>query len=132
MNVRHLLSLLVLIVAACDGHWQPPAATMERSNAAKVFTERYAKSRVADWDVQATPGGAGCDVLFIRTAVVLDEARVESMHYGAGRYDVIEGGVRDFYPRRTFRGVVYKDSAGRTWAYGAVSAAEAEVLTACR
>lgn len=134
MSTRTTIPVLALTLTliACDNRLQLPAATVQRSNAAKVFTELYSKSRLAQWNVQAAPGGTQCDVLFIRTSILLDETRIEAMHYGAGAYDVVEGGVRHFYPERTFRGVVYKDSGGRTWNYGDVTTEEAETLTPCR
>ena len=57
---------------------------------------------------------------------------IEAMHYGAGAYDIYDGGVQHFYRVQTFRGVAYKDGSARVWTYGAVSAAEADGIRACR
>jgi hypothetical protein len=131
-TVLSLVLVLVLVLNHCDGRWRRPAATLDRSTAATVLTERYAQSRFAPWHVLAMPAGTDCAVLCIRTSVILEPAMIEAMHYGAGPYDVIDGGVRQFYPERSFRGVVYIDSTGRSWPYGAVTVREAETLTPCR
>jgi hypothetical protein len=56
---------------------------------------------------------------------------VEAMHYGAGAYDIYDGGVQQFLRERAFRGVAYKDGSGRVWTYGAVTQNEAEALVPC-
>ena len=132
MIIRAVCLLSSLSFIACDGHWRQPAATPDRDIAAKVLTERYAQSRFAPWNVHAAAAGSDCAVLLVQTSVILEPGMVEALHYGAGPYDVVDGGVRQFYPERTFRGVVYKDSTGRVWNYGSVSAREAETLPLCR
>ena len=56
---------------------------------------------------------------------------VEAMHYGAGAYGVVDGGVQRFCRDRSFRGVAYKDSSGRIWTYGNVTAQDAATLPRC-
>ena len=100
--------------------------------AANVFTNRYAHSRFARWNVRATARGRDCDVLLVETDMVMEDSMVDAMHYGAGAYGVVDGGVQRFYRDRAFRGVAYKDSSGRIWAYGNVSARDAATLSRCR
>ncbi|HYC60322.1 MAG TPA: hypothetical protein VEK79_12235 [Thermoanaerobaculia bacterium] len=95
------------------------------------FTERYAQSRLARWNVHARAAGRDCAVLFVETSMILEDSMIEAMHYGAGAYDIHEGGVQQFLRERAFRGVAYKDRSGRLWTYGAVTPAEAEGLTPC-
>lgn len=61
----------------------------------------------------------------------MEDSMIEAMHNGWGAYDVYEGGVRHFYQERTFRGVVYQDAAGRTWAYGNAASDDAHRQVPC-
>lgn len=61
----------------------------------------------------------------------MEDSMIEAMHNGWGAYAVYDGGVEHFYHERTFRGVVYQDASGRTWAYGNASPDEASSLTPC-
>lgn len=129
------LLLLSLFVLACESN-QPSSlkVTTDRDNrmaAARSFTGIYEHSRLSKWTVRASVAGAGCDVLFVRTSIILEDSMIEAMHYGAGAYDVYPGGVQQFYRDRAFRGVAYKDSSERVWTYGAVTTAEGESLTPC-
>ncbi|HEV7238571.1 MAG TPA: hypothetical protein VGQ36_04960 [Thermoanaerobaculia bacterium] len=103
-----------------------------RITAASSFTERFARSRFADWHIRAKAAGEDCAVLLVETAMIMDESMIEAMHYGAGAYDVYTGGVQQFSRERAFRAVVYRDPSLRTWTYGAVNVTEAETLRACR
>jgi hypothetical protein len=113
--------LILLLVCAC---------TTRRADvhvsAASLLTQRYAASRFAAWHVRASAAGADCAVLVVQTSVLLEDRMVEAMHYGAGTYEVFGGGVDGFARMRGFRGVAYRDVAGRVWTYGAVRRGEAE------
>jgi len=128
MTIR-LLMILSLFAAMCDSH---PTSPDNHVAAANVFTVRYAHSRFAGWKIRATARGRECDVLLVETDMVMEDSIVEAMHYGAGAYGVVEGGVQQFYRDRSFRGVAYKDSSGRIWAYGNVTAQDAATLPRCR
>ena len=117
------LPILLLVILACDAR--------PRVDAASMFTRRYAHSVLSVWDVRAAAAGARCDVLLIRTSVVMNDAMIEALHYGGGDYGVIEGGVQRFYRDKAFRGVAYRDAAGHVWTYGNVTRMEAERLTPC-
>jgi hypothetical protein len=120
--------LILLVLAACESH---PRQDDAHITAANLITQRYSQSRLARWNVRATAAGDGCDVLFIRSSVIMTDSMVEAMHYGAEPYSVYRGGVQLFSRERAFRGVTYKDSSGRLWTYGALSAAEAARLGSC-
>jgi hypothetical protein len=132
-----LVSLLLLLsVLACESN-QPasPGISTPRDTriaAAHAFTGRYAHSRLSGWDIRASAAGADCDVLFVRTSIILEDSMIEAMHYGAGAYDVYTGGVQQFCRDRTFRGVAYKDASEKVWTYGAVTIGEGESLELCR
>jgi hypothetical protein len=129
-TLRTVTLCTMLAAAACT-----PKSTQPRNNArvrdASVFTEHYSKSRLAQWNVRARAAGADCAVLFVETAIILEDSMIEAMHYGAGAYDIYDGGVQRFSRERAFRGVAYKDKSGRVWTYGAVTTAEAERLAPC-
>ena len=134
------MTLLALLLSCCER--QPPRATVSRatdvlprpashSTAATELARSYAESRMSGWKLQASAAGSDCSVLFIEAKIILEDAMVEALHYGAGPYDIIDGGVRSFYRQKRFRGVVYKDSTQRTWSYGAVTRGEALAMTPC-
>jgi hypothetical protein len=127
MTIRCLMTL-ALLIAMCESH---PPPSINHVAAANVFTDRYAHSRFARWNVRATARGRDCDVLLVETDMVMEDSMVEAMHYGAGAYGVVDGGVQRFYRDRSFRGVAYKDSSGRIWAYGDVTAQDAATLSQC-
>jgi hypothetical protein len=110
---------------------QPPAGPETRVAAARLFTSRYAGSRLAGWNVHAEAAGPECSVLLIGMSVIMEDSMIEAMHYGTGAYDAVDGGVQRFYREHTFRGVAYKDGSGRIWTYGVVSQHEAATLTPC-
>lgn len=125
--LRYAILLLLVSLAACDSRPNDIRVTH-----ADAFTARYARSRFSGWKIRAEAAGPACDVLRIRTAILIDEMMVETLHYDGGDYDVYEGGVQHFYKERRFRGVVYEDPSGRTWTYGALKPGEAEQLQPCR
>lgn len=136
-TIAFLLGMLLLTaVITCESNRLKtpprPAASDGRIAAAHAFTRRYAQSRFSGWNIRAEAAGADCDVLFVNTSIVLEESMIEAMQYGAGSYDIYEGGVQHFYREQTFRGVAYKDGSERVWTYGAVTVTEAEGMTACR
>ena len=128
MTIRMLL-ILALLTATCETR---PQQASNHVAAANVFTDRYAHSRFARWNVRASARGRDCDVLLVETDMLMEDSMVEAMHYGAGAYGVVDGGVQRFYRDRAFRGVAYKDSSGHVWAYGDVSARDAATLSRCR
>jgi hypothetical protein len=125
-----VLMMFGLITAACGSDAPPAPAHHARVIAAQFFTQRFAHSRFADWKIRANAAGRDCDVLLVQTPVVMEDAMVEALHYGAGAYGVVDGGVQRFARDRAFRGVAYKDSSGRFWTYGDVTA-RAETLKPC-
>ena len=116
-------------VFSCESN-QLRAAKNVQVAAADAFTSRYARSRLAPWDVEAHAAGADCRVLFVQTKIVMEDSMVEALHYGGGAYDVYQGGVQQYSHDRAFRGVAYRDGSGRVWTYGDVRTPEA--LAACR
>ena len=129
MRRTNAVALLVLVLSgACE--LNRPAEGRERITAASALTHSYARSALAPWYVRGRAAAADCRVLFVETSVVMDDAMVEALHYGAGAYDVYRGGVEQFSRDHNFRGVAYRDFSGRTWVFGAVNPAEA--LTPCR
>jgi len=131
MLLRYLL--IVMLVASemtCQPSPPSPPARGLRVTAALDFTKRYASSRFAGWKIRAEAAGNDCDVLFVQAGVIMEDSMVEALHYGAGAYGVVEGGVQRFSRDRSFRAVAYKDSSGRIWPYG-VTEAEARTLRPC-
>jgi hypothetical protein len=131
---RVLTVLLLLLLTACPKKPAPiaPAHVDEHIAAAAALTHRYARSRLAEWNVHAAAAGRDCHVLLVETGVIMEDGMVEALHYGLGAYDVLDGGVRHFSRARAFRGVAYRDSTGRIWTYGEVTADEAKHLAVCR
>lgn len=126
-----IVTLLVLFgTAACELSRQ--AKDEERITAASVFTNHYAQSRLSRWNVRGYAAGTDCGVLFVETSIILEDSMVEALHYGAGAYGAYKGGVLQFSRDRAFRGVAYRDSSKRVWAFGNVSRDEAEALAPCR
>lgn len=125
------LIILALLAAACQPQTQSPPPRQARITSADFFTQRYAHSRFAGWKIQAHASGHDCDVLLVETSVIMEDSMVEAMHYGAGAYGVVEGGVQRFSRDRSFRGVAYRDSSGRVWTYGSITTAEPGILRPC-
>lgn len=131
-----LAVLVILVGGSCEPARfvtpsQPSSRYDNRVRAAAIFTDRYARSRLSAWNIRAQAAGDDCSVLIVQTPIIMEDSMVEAMHYGAGAYDVYDGGVQRFSRDRTFRGVAYKDGSGRLWTYGAVTQSEAETLTPC-
>lgn len=128
-----LTLFFTIVVAMCRPAPAPRAnASDGRIAAAHHFTELYSKSRLSGWDVRASAAGNDCAALFVTTSIILEDSMVEAMHYGAGPYDIHDGGIEHFYRESSFRGVAYRDASGRIWTYGAVNAIEAEAFVPCR
>ena len=127
---RSRLLLSVALLVACESN-PKPSRTDVRVAAARVFTQQYAHSRLAGWNVHATAAGRDCDILLVDTSVIMEDSMVEALHYGGGSYSVAgNGGVEHFCRERAFRGVAYKDPTARVWTYG-VSADEVQKLKRC-
>src|SRR3954454_21770562 len=124
------LSLCALFVMSCESN-RPPTERERRIMAARTFTRQLALSGYSAWNVRAAAAADDCGVLFITTAVQLEEPMIETMHYGMGAGDVTRGGVQRFCRERSFRGVAYRDVSGRTWTYGATDATEAATMKPC-
>lgn len=132
-SILAILLVSALGILTCEFNRR---GTTARSNdphvaAARTFTNLYAASRMKRWNVRATAAGTDCNVLFVRTSLVLEDSLIEAVHYGAGEYDVYNGGVQQFYRDRHFRGVAYQDASDRVWTYGDVSLAEVDTMTPC-
>jgi len=130
-----LAALIGFITLACKdasvSQAQPSSGSTARIQAAAALTDRYARSRMTAWNLRAHAAGTDCTVLVIETPIILEDSMVEAMHYGAGAYDVIAGGVQQFSRDRTFRSVTYKDGSGRKWTYGAITPAATKSLGPC-
>jgi hypothetical protein len=124
--IRNGLMLFIVLMLSCQ-----PSAKRNHVVDAGTFTSRYANSRLSKWNVRASAAGADCGVLIIDTSIILEDSMVEALHYGAGPYGVLEGGIQRFCTDRSFRAVAYRDSSGRIWTYGDVSAAEVKRLKRC-
>lgn len=123
--------LLVFLLLACESHQPASHVASARIVAAEALTARYARSRLATWDIRASAAGADCSVLLVRTSLILEDSMIEALHYGAGAYAVYAGGVQQFYRDGKFRGVAYKDASDRMWAYGELTSGEEKSLTPC-
>ena len=121
-------ALIAILLLACEASSHGDNV---RVSAANLLTNDYSHSKLADWNVRANAAGADCDVLLVETSVALEDSTVNALHYGAGAYGVHSGGMQRFSKEHSFRGVAYRDSTGRIWTYGGVTAAEAETLTQC-
>jgi hypothetical protein len=126
MAHRGPLLLLAFIAAAC-----PSQSAERRVSDAAVFTKRYAQSPFVAWNVRGHAAGLDCGVLLVETSVVMDDSMVEALHYGAGSYAVVAGGVQRFYRDRDFRAVAYRDLAGHVWHYGDLTPQETKSLKPC-
>ncbi|PYQ31747.1 MAG: hypothetical protein DMF56_01160 [Acidobacteria bacterium] len=113
---------LVFALAACNG---PRAGNTAADNAA-LFTIQHAKHQL-----RAAVAGSDCHVLVIETKAEFDDDLVESIQYGIGDYDAF-GGADQFAQEHGFRAVVYRDSAGALWTYGATTRDEAQSMPRCR
>jgi len=127
---RFRLLLLIALLIACRSNPKPSPNDL-RVDAARSFTQRYAHSRVAGWNVRASAAGRDCDVLLVDTSVIMDDSMVEALYYGGGSYSVIDGGVEHFCGAHSFRGVAYRDWTARVWTYGGVTTDEAQTLKRC-
>ena len=124
------ITLAVCLLAACAPRQRTPRDA--RIDAASHLTGRYAVSRLSQWNIRGRAAGTDCSVLLVGTSMVLDDALVEAIHYGAGAYAVVDGGVRRFARDEKFGGVVYRDRTGRVWTYGDITRDQAEELQPCR
>ncbi len=124
--------LLVVVLAGCESNSRPVVNHDGRISAADLFTRHYGRSALAAWNVRGTAAGDDCGVLYVATSIIMEDAMVDALHYGAGAYDIYDGGVQSFSRERAFRGVAYRDASGRVWTYGTVSPEEAARLAPCQ
>ena len=121
---------LVLFLAACQ---RPTGSSGDlHVTAAKALTRSYAESRMTSWKIRARAAGPRCQLLYVETAALMEDWKIEALQFGSGPYDVIEGGLQNYSRTHGFRGVVYRDPSGRTWTYGAVTSAEASQVQPCQ
>ena len=132
MNIVRSIGVVLFLAATVCTPRQPLSAKEHRVAAAALFTRRCEASRLARWNIRGVAAGADCDVLIVDTSMVLDDSLAEAIHYGTGRYAVVDGGVRRFSDQRSFRGVAYRDRTGRIRTFGELTHAEAEDLQPCR
>jgi hypothetical protein len=127
-----VFTICLIALLSCD---PKPPLTQQHKNmrvaSANLFTGRYAQSRLAAWNLHANAIGSDCDVLMVKTSIILEESMVEAMHEGAGAYAVYDGGVQRFCRDHSFRAAAYKDRTGQIWAYGKVTATEAAAMKPC-
>ena len=125
-------TLLLLVIALSAGFCRSPKASDDpHVAAANAFTNRYSRSPLGGWNIRAHAIGSDCCVLLVELSTFMQDATIEAMHYGTGPYAIQRGGVHRFCRERAFRGVAYKDAAGRIWTYGAVNATETVSLEPC-
>ena len=125
--LRRVLLCLLAVVYAC----QADKPHDPRVDAADYFTRRYADSRFAKWHIRATAAGHDCGVLLVETSQVMDDSLIEALHYGAGAYAIVDGGVQNFLEVRGFRGVIYTDPTKRHWTFGVVPEAQSAEIEPC-
>lgn len=109
----------------------PRTSENVRIAAANLLMQRYGLSRMHDWKVRVHAAGPRCEMLLVQVGVILNDSMAESMHYGVGSYLVYDGGVQRYYMERGFRGVAYRDTSGKSWAFGSLSEKDANVLIPC-
>lgn len=129
--LRQLLLCLVLFACACKPGLFAERPHDPRIAAAAFLTDRYAHSRFAKWDIRAHAAGQDCSVLLVETSQILDDSLVEALHYGAGVYEIVDGGIPGFLQQQGFRGVVYVDGTERRWAFGVVEEEEVPEIEPC-
>lgn len=122
--MKRLFVLSVLTALSACGF--NPDAEMPVA-AARTLTRQYAKQKL-----DADAAGTDCLILLVRTKKVVDHATIEAIHYGTGDYIAYDGGVQQYAEDRKFRAVVYRDSAGGLWTYGATTRDEAKSMPVCR
>ena len=124
MNRLIAISIVAVLAAACDSG---PKAEARVIAAADAWTRKFESERL-----EARVSGSDCLVLLIRSKTPLDDATVESIHYGTRPYGAYEGGVQQFAEDRKFRAVVYRDDSAEVWTYGSTTRDEAQSLAVCR
>jgi hypothetical protein len=112
---------LVLTLIACNAR----RAGHEAAADAATFSRQHAKHQL-----HASVAGSDCRVLAIETETAFNDENVESIQYGTGDYGAF-GGAERFAHDRGFRAVVYRDSNGALWTYGATTRDEAQSLPRC-
>jgi len=118
---------LFIILLSCNSPRSDAHVT-----AAALLTQRCAAPPYTAWHIHATAAGSDCSVLVLQAEIILEDSMIEALHYGAGAYNTLPRGVKQFTADHAFRGVIYKDVSGRSWPYGAVTEREVEEVTPCR
>jgi hypothetical protein len=131
MNQIAALALLVMTVTSCAPARRSAAEDI-RISAARLLTMQYERSELAKWQVRAAAAGPDCGVLLVHIPFGVEDAMIRAMHYGAGAYNVYDGGVERFYPQYTFASVVYTDASTRMWVYGDIQERDALKLETCQ
>lgn len=115
-------SAVLLALLTCN----TPHAEDDAATDATLFTRQYAKQKL-----HASVAGNDCRVFVISTETPLNDEVVESIQYGTGSYSAF-GGAEQFAHDRGLRAVVYRDSTGALWTYGATTRDEAQSMASCR
>ncbi|HEX6099182.1 MAG TPA: hypothetical protein VF432_22910 [Thermoanaerobaculia bacterium] len=122
--MKHLSALALLAaLAACD--FNPDAKAPIES--ARMLTRNYTLH-----ELTAYAAGTDCRVLLVRTRTALDDATVETLHYGDGESATYPGGLQQYAEERKFRAVAYRDQDGGLWTYGSITRQEAQTMPVCR
>jgi hypothetical protein len=130
-QLRTFVVFAALAAAACKSNSHQAAVQQRNVREATTFTRLYTDSALGQWKVRAKAAGSDCGVLLVETSIIMEDAMVDALHYGAGAYDVYSGGVKEFSSERAFRGVAYRDATEKVWPYG-ITAEEAERLLPCQ
>ena len=123
--------LTITVLASCRSNSRPAVDHARQIAAADALTRKYAASALGEWKVRGKAAGDDCDVLIVATSIIMEDAMVDALHYGAGAYDIYEGGVQNFSTSSAFRGVAYRDASGKVWAYDGITHEEANRLSPC-
>lgn len=131
-GIKEIALVTLLAMAACKSNTRPAAERERQISAANAFTKVYSSSALSQWKIRGTAAGKDCGVLFVATSMIMEDALVDALHYGAGAYDIYPGGVKNFSREAAFRGVAYRDATEKVWTFGAVTPEEAAQLVPCR
>src|SRR5437764_651225 len=75
---RSRFLFLIVLLLACESNPKPSPVDL-RIAAARVFTQRYASSRLVAWKVRAAAAGRDCDVLLVDTSIIMEDSMVEAL-----------------------------------------------------
>lgn len=119
-RLTHLAVLIALL--ACN--FNPDAEVAIA--AAQLLSRQYASR-----ELRIDAAGHDCRILLVDTNATFDPKMIESLHYGTGDHHEYDGGIQQFAEDEKFRAVVYRDTSGGVWTYGATTLDEAKELQPC-